>query len=282
VPATSASGRPFDKPAPAYYSGTARRRITIDALYQLLSKIGFKDPLHAPLTHFPVALAVGAFLFFLVAILFRRKSLVFTARHVSILAFLFAFPTILFGVFDWLRFFKGAWIFEIKIKMILAGAVLVILAVGIILGRKLPVRTAPMLIAYALAAVAVIGLGYYGARLVYGGWTSGASVAVAEGAAGGQAGAKPASQAALKAGGDLFAANCQRCHPNGDNVMMAQLPLKTSKRLSSGKSFMAFLRAPGLPDGTKGLMPAFPPKQLSDQQAGELYAYIMAMRSRWR
>jgi mono/diheme cytochrome c family protein len=254
----------------------------IDSLYQFLAKVGFKDPLHAPLTHFPVALGVGAFLFFLGAILFSRKSLVLTARHVSILAFLFAFPTILFGVFDWLHFFKGVLLFEIKIKMILAGAVLVILAVGISLGSRLPVRTVPMLIVYALAAVAVIGLGYFGARLVYGGWTSSTSEPVAEGAAGGQAGHKPADQAALKAGGGLFAANCQGCHPNGGNVVTAQLPLKTSKHLSGERSFVAFLRAPGMPDGSKGLMPAFPPTQLGNKQAGELYAYIMAMRSSWR
>ena len=64
---------------------------------------------------------------------------------VSILAFIFVFPTILFGVFDWLHFFKGAFIAPIVYKMILASAVLVLLAIGIIVGSELQVRTAPMM-----------------------------------------------------------------------------------------------------------------------------------------
>jgi mono/diheme cytochrome c family protein len=246
----------------------------IDSLYQLLARLGFKDPLHAPITHFPVALAIGAFLFFLVAIIFSKKSLVLTARHVAIMAFVFAFPTILFGVFDWLHFFKGVLIFEIKVKMILAGAVLVVLAAGIILGGEIRVRTVPMLVLYALAAVAVIGLGYYGARLVYGGWAP--VPAAAEGAPGAEAGAD------LKAGEELYAANCQGCHPNGGNVVNAKMPLKTSKHLASEQSFVAFIRAPAMPDGSPGQMPAFDSGTLSDQQAGQLYAYVTSMRSRWR
>ena len=82
----------------------------IDSLYSLVQKTGFTDPLHAPITHIPIGLVIGAFLFFLVAIIFGKKNLLSTARHVSILAFLFVFPTILFGVFDWLHFFKGAFI----------------------------------------------------------------------------------------------------------------------------------------------------------------------------
>jgi mono/diheme cytochrome c family protein len=244
----------------------------IDSLYQLLARSGFKDPLHAPLTHFPVALTIGAFLFFLVAVIFSRKSLVLTARHVSIMAFVFAFPTILFGVFDWLHFFKGVMLFEIKVKMILAAAVLIVLAAAIILGGKMRVRTVPMLVLYGLAAVAVIGLGYYGARLVYGGWAPSPGA----GAGGGEAGAS------VQAGQELFAGNCQGCHPNGGNVIDAQLPLKSSKHLASEQSFTAFLRAPTMSDGSQGMMPAFDPGQLRDEQAGQLYAYVMAMRSKWR
>jgi mono/diheme cytochrome c family protein len=253
----------------------------IDSLYQLLARFGFKDPLHAPITHFPIALAIGAFLFFLVAILFSRRSLVLTARHVSILAFIFAFPTILFGVFDWLHFFKGVLIFEIKVKMILAGAVLLILAAGIILGSELRVRTVPMLILYALASVAVIGLGYFGARLVYGGWAPSARVTTAEAAAQAAPSAAPAEVQPSKAGGELFAANCQACHPNGGNIIVAQLPLKTSRRLASEQAFVSFIRAPKMPDGSPGSMPAFPSDMISDRQAGELYQYVVAMRSRW-
>ena len=147
----------------------------IDSLYTLIAKLGFTDPLHAPLTHMPIGLVIGAFVFFLVAVLFGRKNLVVTARHVSILAFIFVFPTILFGVFDWLHFFKGALIAPIKYKMVLASAVLVLLAIGIIMGSELKVRTAPMMVIYALAVVAVVGLGWFGGKLVYGGFSPGSA-----------------------------------------------------------------------------------------------------------
>ncbi len=159
----------------------------IDGIYQLLAKVGFTDPLHAPITHIPIGLVIGAFCFFYVAVIFSRKNLYLTARHVSILAFIFVFPTILFGVMDWLHFFKGALIPPIKMKMILASCVLVLLAAGIILGSELRVRSAPMMVIYALAVVCVVGLGWFGARLVYGNW------------AGSQPAAQPAAPAAQTA-----------------------------------------------------------------------------------
>jgi mono/diheme cytochrome c family protein len=250
----------------------------IDSLYQLVAKTGFTDPLHAPFTHIPIGLVIGAFLFFLVAIIFGRKNLLTTARHVSILAFLFVFPTILFGVFDWLHYFHGVLIPAIKIKMILASSVLVLLALGIIVGSELKIHAAPMVVIYALAFVCVTGLGWYGARLVYGGWSGAAPEAAAPAAqAGGttaQAGAAPQA-----AGQRLFAANCASCHPNGGNVIEASLPLKTSKKLSDLAAFTAFIRSPRMPDGSAGSMPPFPADQLSDKQSGDLYNYIESMRS---
>ena len=79
----------------------------IDSFYALLARIGFTDPPHALLTHMPIGLITGALLFFLVAVIFRRRVLAPTARHASILAFIFLFPTILFGVLDWLHYFRG-------------------------------------------------------------------------------------------------------------------------------------------------------------------------------
>ena len=247
----------------------------IDSLYQLLARFGFKDPLHAPITHFPVALAIGAFLFFLVAVIFSRKSLVLTARHVSILAFLFAFPTILFGVFDWLHFFKGAMVAPIKYKMILASAVLVLLAAGIIVGSELKVRTAAMMVIYALAVVGVVGLGWFGGKLVYGGWAPAPEAAAAPAASGTTAPAVPAGQR-------VYASNCASCHPSGGNAIVAALPLKTSAKLASEASFVAFIRSPRMPDGSEGQMPAFGTDQISDKQAGVLYSYIESMLPSWK
>ena len=248
----------------------------IDSLYQLLAKTGFTDPLHAPLTHIPIGLVIGAFLFFLVAIIFNRKNLITTARHAAILAFLFVFPTILFGVLDWLHFFKGALIAPIKYKMILASAVLVLLAIGIILGSEIRIHAAPMVVIYALAFVGVVGLGYFGGKLVYGGFAPGSEQSAQAVQGGGKTTtAAPADQ-------KLYSDNCAACHPKGGNVVVPNLPLKTSKKLASAAAFTAFLRAPKMPDGSEGGMPAFPADQISDKQAAGLLTYISSMLSSWK
>jgi len=247
----------------------------IDSLYQFVTKIGFPDPLHAPITHIPIGLVIGAFLFLAVGIVFARKNVLTTARHVSILAFLFVFPTILFGVFDWLHFFKGALIPPIKMKMILASALLVLLAIGIILGSEVRLHAAPMLVVYGLACVAVVGLGWYGARLVYGGWSPGAAQAAPPGGG-------TTVKAAAPAGQKIFADNCSACHPNGGNVVTAELPLKTSKKIADLATFTAFIRNPRMPNGSAGDMPAFGTDQVSDKQAGELYSYISSAVSGWK
>jgi mono/diheme cytochrome c family protein len=247
----------------------------IDSLYSLVQKLGFTDPLHAPITHIPIGLVIGAFLFFAVAIIFGKKNLVTTARHVSILAFLFVFPTILFGVFDWLHFFKGALIQPIKIKMILASSLLVLLAIGIILGSEIKIHSGPMITIYALAFVCVVGLGWFGGRLVYGGWAPAPQAAA-------PAGGAAAATTASAPGQTLFANNCSTCHPRGGNVVEASLPLKTSRKLATLADFMTFVRAPHMPDGSAGNMPAFPTDQLSDKQLGDIYTYVVSMVPTWK
>jgi uncharacterized membrane protein len=140
----------------------------IDDLYALLSKFGFKEPLHSPVTHMPIGLVVGALIFFLVAIIFKRKNLVLTARHASILAFIFAFPTIMLGVMDWIHFYHAALFVPIIIKMTLAGIALTVLGAGIILGSEIKLRTMTMTVLYVTAFIAMIGLGYFGSGIIYG------------------------------------------------------------------------------------------------------------------
>jgi len=252
----------------------------IDSIYQLLARIGFTDPLHAPVTHIPIGLVIGGALFFYVAVIFKKKNLYLTARHVSILAFIFVFPTILLGVMDWLHFFKGALIPPIKMKMILATCVLLLLGTGIILGSEVKVRNAPMMVIWALAVVGVVGLGWYGARLVYGNWAgsqpAAEAAAPAAPAAGAGAGtsAAPAAPSGARLGARLFAANCAACHPGGANVVVPELPLKGAKQLATEASFVSFIRNPTMPNGSAGQMPAFPADQVSDKDAGDIYQYI--------
>jgi uncharacterized membrane protein len=140
----------------------------LDDFYAFLSTLGFKEPLHPPLTHMPIGLMVGALIFFLVAVVFKRKQLVLTARHASILAFVFAFPTILFGVLDWIHFYHGVFFPPIKIKIVLASIALLVIGAGIILGSEIKLHTFSMTILYAVAVVAMIGLGYFGSGIIYG------------------------------------------------------------------------------------------------------------------
>jgi cytochrome c6 len=231
----------------------------IDSFYAMLTRAGFTDPPHALLTHFPIGLITGALVFFLVAVIFRRKVLVPTARHVFILAFIFVFPTILFGVLDWLHYFKGALILPIRFKIGLASAVLVITGAGVILGGEVKVHTIPQMVLYALAFVCVVGLGYFGAKLVYGGW----------GGEGATADAPAGKEQAFASGAETFTVNCQACHPGGGNVVDPKRPLKSSKKLESQAAFVAFIRSPGA-----GAMPSFGEELVSAGQAEDLYLYV--------
>ena len=140
----------------------------IDDLYAVLAKFGFNEPLHPPITHMPIGLAAGALIFLLVALMFNKKNMVLTARHVSILAFVFVFPTVLLGVFDWLHFYHATLYTPIKIKMGLAAFAFVMLGAGIILGSEIKLHSIAMTILYALTFVAMVGLGYFGSGIIYG------------------------------------------------------------------------------------------------------------------
>jgi mono/diheme cytochrome c family protein len=242
----------------------------IDALYQFLARLGFKEPIHPPITHMPIGLVVGALVFFLVAIIFKKKNLIMTARHVSILALLFAIPTILFGVFDWVHFYHAAMIGPIKIKMILATLVLLLLGTGIIVGSEVKVHSVTLAVIYALAFVCVIGLGYLGAGLIYGRGVEAPTPSSSQ----------PVS-AAESSGKAVFAANCRSCHPGGGNTIEPKLPLKASKKLADKAGFVAFIRSPKMPDGSAGAMPPFDADTVSDAQASDLFAFVTASSPNW-
>jgi mono/diheme cytochrome c family protein len=243
----------------------------IDALYGLLNSIGFTDPLHALIVHMPMGLVIGAFLLVLIAIIFKRTKLFLTARHISIMAFVFVFPTILFGFFDWLHFFKGAMIPAIRYKIILAAAVTVILAVGIVVGRGVRVRTVTTAVIAALAFVAAVGLGYFGGSLVYGSWAKGSRTASAD--------ARPSAN---PEGEKVFLEHCAACHESGGNTVDPRFPLKGSPYLGSIGEFTGFIRAPRRQDRADPTMPAFSASEISDGQARDLYGYVREMSQAWR
>jgi mono/diheme cytochrome c family protein len=67
----------------------------------------------------------------------------------------------------------------------------------------------------------------------------------------------------------LLKENCAACHPNGGNVINPNKPLKGAQTLNTFETFLSWIRKPIQP------MPPFPPSKISDQQAKELYDYLL-------
>lgn len=222
----------------------------INALYRFLNSLGYSHPIHPALVHMPIGLAIGAFVFAWSALVFKKKPLAQAARYCSILSFLFLFPAMLFGFMDWRHFFHGAWLFPIDMKLILSGILLVLQVIGLFLGSKGRVGARSLLVVYTLCFFMVVGVGYYGAQLVYAGKTH-------------------ATSETYRTGERIFLANCSSCHPQGGNVIKPQIPINGSPKLKDLKTFVGLIRHPVPP------MPVFSPSKLSDQQAEKLYQYLV-------
>jgi mono/diheme cytochrome c family protein len=199
----------------------------------------------------PIGLVVGAFFFGLAASLFHREKLATTAYHCTFLALLFWFPAVFFGLIDWQYFYHGASLNPIKMKLVLAGVMLVLLIAAVYFGRKGEAASKKIVLAvYFLAVITAVLLGWFGARLVYDGKT------------------KEAPQA-YQAGEKIFAVHCQSCHPGGGNVINPNEPLRGSSALKNPEAFISVIRNPKKP------MPALSPSQLSDKDAQDLYLYVI-------
>ena len=168
----------------------------IEFVYQTLTKFGYTHPLHPTLTHVPIGMVIGAFLFALAALIFRWTSLIQTARHCVILAGIVAVPTVVLGIMDWQHFYGGAFLFPIKMKLVLAGVLLIFLVLAVIFGLFGEKFTTIVLALYGLCLLSAVGLGYFGGELVYG--TKAPADAVVEG---------PAAEGAM-----VFKQNCSACH----------------------------------------------------------------------
>ena len=54
----------------------------------------------------------------------------------------------------------------------------------------------------------------------------------------------------------LFNERCKVCHRDGGNIEKRDLPLKGSPVLKDFDTFLAYIRNPTMPDGSRGEMPA--------------------------
>ncbi|MGD2014700.1 MAG: c-type cytochrome [Desulfobacterales bacterium] len=167
-----------------------------DYIYQTLTNFGYNHPIHPALTHVPIGMVMGAFIFVLIAVITRKKNLAQTARHCSVLALIAAVPTALLGLMDWQHYYGGSLLFPIKMKLILAGILIVFLILAVIFGFFGETFSKLVISLYMLCLFSVIGLGYFGGELVYG--TKTPTAEVAEG---------PTAN-----GAKVFQQNCSACH----------------------------------------------------------------------
>jgi len=227
----------------------------MEFFYQFLQQYGYSHPPHAPMTHMPTGLVVGAFIFLLVALIFKRSNLLNTAHHCMVLALIFLFPTTLLGFTDWKHFYVGVWLFPIKMKIVLTGLLLIFLLAAVIMEIKKTGGLMGKSFVYFLCVACVTGLGYFGSSLIL----PGTSLALPD---------------QLREGEKLYAANCASCHPGGGNVINPALPVVGSQQLKNLNAFTEFNRNPLKPDGSKGVMPAFTKEKIPDEQMKMIYQYI--------
>lgn len=168
----------------------------IEFVYQILVKFGYTHPLHPTITHVPIGMVIGAFLFALTSRTFRWAHLTQTAWHCVVLALIMLLPTAVLGIMDWQYFYGGAMLFPVKMKLVLAGLLLIFLTLALVFGLLGEASSKKVFVLYLFSLLTVIGLGYFGGELVYGTRTAEKE--------------KPEGLAAEGAG--IFQQNCSACH----------------------------------------------------------------------
>jgi len=138
----------------------------IDFVYETLSNLGFDHPLHPAVTHIPMGMIVGGFLFALMG--FKKEAFVQTAHYCYGLALVFIFPTIIVGIMDWQYRLVGKWDNLIIAKFILAGTLTLLVAFAVWYGNKKDKKLTTLVAIYGLSLLNAGGLGFIGGTLTYG------------------------------------------------------------------------------------------------------------------
>lgn len=185
----------------------------MEALYETLRSMGYTHPLHPPMTYLPLGMVMGSLLFSLLSVFPRCGKFVVTARHCITLGFVGVFPTMLLGYLDWHYFYGGRLIAPIQMKLILAAVLTLLLALAVVLYWKLPAQDKRIFVVHVLCFATIVGIGYFGGELVFGGFTpNGVETAAAD-----------APDQETTAGGLTFAdvapifnQSCTSCHSGSD------------------------------------------------------------------
>ncbi len=138
----------------------------IEFIYSTLAAIGFKHPLHPVMTHIPMGMIIGAFMFQIAS--FKWDELSKTAHHCLTLALIFLPPTILFGYMDWQHRYAGYLSSIILTKIILAPVLLMLLSVTVYFYRKGILSKKVLTALYILNLLTATAMGFLGGMLVFG------------------------------------------------------------------------------------------------------------------
>ena len=170
----------------------------LENVYIMLEKIGYSHPLHPTLTHVPIGLIFAAFIFTLVALVFKKQTLLISVRHCLILALISAPFAAAFGVMDWQHFYGSSWLFPIKAKIVLAALLGIVLIFSLVTVFRIDRFSGRSLVIFGVCLLLTFGLGYFGGELIYG---TGRTTASAAG-----------DNSAVMDGEAIFTKNCAMCH----------------------------------------------------------------------
>lgn len=140
----------------------------VEFIFGTLETVGFAHPLHPALTHIPMGMVIGCFLFGLTALYTKNNIFLKTAFHCSVVGLIFIIPTAVAGILDWLYFYSATVSVFIIIKFILAIVLTLLLAYSVYASVK-GSSAKQLFIIYALCLACAGGLGFSGGELVYGG-----------------------------------------------------------------------------------------------------------------
>ena len=137
-------------------------------IFSILESIGFVHPVHPAITHIPMGMAIGVFVFGLAAVFLKQPILYQTCRHASILGLIGTPITVFLGYLDWQYLYGGAYSFPIKVKLILAFVLFILLTLAVIFGKNAEKNPPRILVIYTLCLLTAIGLGFMGGELIFG------------------------------------------------------------------------------------------------------------------
>jgi uncharacterized membrane protein len=140
----------------------------IELVYQTLAKIGYNHPLHPAMTHIPMGMIIGGFLFAVSSAVMRKDDLAVAAHYCYTLSLIFVLPTMLLGYMDWQYKFDGEWNRLILTKIILAVMLTMMLGITFLYGKNVKVDMKQKLILYVICFAIAMGLGFIGGELQYG------------------------------------------------------------------------------------------------------------------